>query len=96
MNTERADSRKNERRKRPRKDWAIKQDRGAAVLEWKVDRRHAEGQDADDPLARTYNFLQKLTVPGMELEDNSPMGRAGRNPYDNARAFKNKKPVARK
>jgi len=95
VNTERADSRKNERRKKPRKDWAIKQDRGA-VLEWKVDRRHAEGQETEDPLARTYNFLQKLTVPGMDLEDNTPMGRSGRDPYDNARAFRNKKPVARK
>ena len=85
-----------ERRKKPRKDWAIKSDRGAAVLEWKVDRRHSEGHEADDPLARTYNFLQKLAVPGMDLEDNTPMGRSGRDPYDNARAFKNKKPVARK
>ena len=83
-----------ERRKKPRKDWAIKQDRGA-VLEWKVDRRQTEGE-AEDPLARTYNLLQKLTVPGLELEENSPMRRYGRDPYDNARAFKNKKPVARK
>jgi hypothetical protein len=85
-----------ERRKNPRKDWAIKNDRGAAVLEWKVDRRHSETQEADDPLARTYNFLQKLTVPGMELEEDTPLRRHGRDPYDNARGFKNKKPVARK
>jgi hypothetical protein len=66
------------------------------VLEWKADRRHGERREADDPLARTYNFLQKLTVPGMELEENTPLRRAGRDPYDNAKAFKNKKPVSRK
>jgi hypothetical protein len=84
-----------ERRKKARKVWAINRDRGA-VLEWKIDRRHTEAQETDDPLARTYNFLQKLTVPGMDLEDNTPIGRSGRDPYDNARAFKNKKPVGRK
>ena len=84
----------NERRKNPRKAWAIKNERGA-VLEWKVDRRDSETQETD-PLDRTYNLLQKLTVPGMDLVDNTPMGRSGRDPYDNARAFKNKKSVARK
>jgi hypothetical protein len=79
----------------PRKGWAIKRDRGA-VLEWKADRRHGERREADDPLARTYNFLQKLSVPGMELEENTPMRRIGRDPYDNAQALKNKKPLARK
>jgi hypothetical protein len=83
-----------ERRKKARKVWAVKKD-GGAVLEWKLDRR-AE-QEADDPLARTYNFLQKLTVPGMALEDETPLSRrAERNPYDSARAFKNEKPVGRK
>lgn len=97
VNTEQEDSRTNERRKNPRKVWAIKKDRGAAVLEWKVDRRSKEQQeDADDPLARTYNFLQKLSVPGMALEDESPLHRDGLDPYDNARAYKNKKPVGRK
>ena len=95
MNTERADLRTTERRKKPRKVWGVKKDRGA-VLEWKLDRRQAEGPEADDPLARTYNFLQKLTVPGMELEENTPMRRYGRDPYDNARAFKNKKAFGRK
>ena len=98
VNTEQEDSRTNERRKKPRKVWAVKkEDRGAAVLEWKVDRRSKEQQeDADDPLARTYNFLQKLSVPGMALEDESPLHRDGLDPYDNARAYKNKKPVGRK
>jgi hypothetical protein len=84
----------NERRKKARKDWAIKNDRGA-VLEWKVDRRHTKADDSD-PLERTYNLLQKLTVPGLDLEENTPMRRYGRDPYDNAKAFKSKKPVARK
>jgi hypothetical protein len=93
VNTQQEDSRKNERRKKPRKVWAIKKDRGAAVLEWKVDRRSKE-QDADDPLARTYNFLQKLSVPGLALEDESPSRRDGLNPYHNAQALK--KPTTRK
>lgn len=84
-----------ERRKKPRKAWAIKKERGA-VLEWKVDHRQSKGDESDDPLARTYNFLQKLSVPGMALEDETPSRRDGLNPYETARAFKNKKPVARK
>ena len=84
-----------ERRKKARKVWAINRDRGA-VLEWKVDRRHTDAQETDDPLARTYNFLQKLSVPGMALEDETPLRRDGLDPYDNARAFKNEKPVGRK
>lgn len=82
-----------ERRTKPRKDWAIKKEH-SAVLEWKVDRRH-ETQDSD-PLAQTYNFLQKLTVPGMELEEDTPMRRHGLDPYDNTSPLKNKKPVGRK
>ena len=84
-----------ERRKQPRKVWAIKKDRGA-VLEWKVDPRQAQAQESDDPLARTYNFLQKLSVPGLALEDESPVPRDGLDPYDSPQAFKSKKPVARK
>ena len=84
-----------ERRKQPRKVWAIKKDHGGAVLEWKVDHRRPKG-DEDDPLARTYNFLQKLSVPGLALEDETPLRRDGRNPYDSAKAFKSKKAVARK
>lgn len=84
-----------ERRKKPRKAWAIKKDRGA-VLEWKIDQRRSQEPDADDPLERTYNFLQRLSVPGMALEDESPLRRDGLDPYDNAKTFKNKKPVPRK
>ena len=81
-----------ERRKAPRKAWAIKRE-GGAVLEWKVDHRRPSGQE-DDPLARTYNFLQKLSVPGLALEDESPVHRDGLDPYDSSHAFR--KPVARK
>ena len=63
---------------------------------WKVDHRRSSEQEADDPLARTYNFLQKLSVPGLALEDEPPLRHDGLDPYDNARAFKNKKPVSRK
>jgi len=81
-----------ERRKKPRKAWAIKRE-GGAVLEWKVEHRRSSEQDADDPLARTYNFLQKLSVPGLALEDESPLGL---DPYDSTQAFKKKKPISRK
>ena len=85
-----------ERRRKPRKVWAIRKDRGAAVLEWKVDPRQVAAHEPDDPLARTYDLLQKLTVPGLALEDDTPLRRDGLDPYDNAKAFKNKKQVARK
>ena len=85
-----------ERRKMPRKAWAIKREGGAAVLEWKVDHRRSSEHEADDPLARTYNFLQKLSVPGLTLEDEAPLHRDGLDPYDNTRALKTKKPVSRK
>ncbi len=95
MNTEHtASSGTIERRKKPRKVWVIKKDRGA-VLEWKVDPRQPKDEESD-PLARTYNFLQKLSVPGLALEDESPLRRDGLDPYDNARIFKSKKPVSRK
>jgi len=83
-----------ERRKNPRKAWAIKRE-GGAVLEWKVDHRRSSEQE-DDPLARTYNFLQKLSVPGLALEDESPLRGGGLDPYDSTQAFKNKKPIGRK
>jgi hypothetical protein len=75
-----------ERRKTPRKDWVIgKDDRGHSVLEWKVDYRHTKRQESD-PSARTYNFLQKLSVPDLALEDDGRrrIGR-GLNPYDSSR-----------
>ena len=78
-----------ERRKTPRKDWVLGQDdRGHSVLEWKVDHRHTERQESD-PSARTYNFLQKLSVPDLELEDGRKRHlRDGRNPYDSDRSVR--------
>jgi hypothetical protein len=77
-----------ERRKSPRKDWVIgKDDKGQSVLEWKVDYRHTKRQESDAS-ARTYNFLQKLNVPDLALEEERRQCRSGRgrNPYDNTRA----------
>ncbi len=75
-----------ERRKTPRKEWVIgKDETGRAVLEWKADSRRAGRQEAD-PCARTYDFLERLEVPNLELEDDG--GRrsaaAGWNPYDHS------------
>lgn len=70
-----------ERRKTPRKNWVIsKDDAGRAVLEWQVDQRAATRQESD-PLARTYDFLNRLDVPDLELEDDHRKAE-GRNPYD--------------
>ena len=70
-----------ERRKSSRKEWSIgTDDIGRAVLEWKVDLRTTERQKAD-PLARTYDFLKRLDVPNLALEDDAQSA-DGRNPYD--------------
>jgi len=73
-----------ERRKAPRKDWVVsKDDTGHSVLEWKVDYRDTKRQEAD-PCARTYDFLNRLDVPDLELQDEPRRARRGhgRNPYD--------------
>jgi hypothetical protein len=72
-----------ERRKSPRKEWVVgKDDIGHAVLEWKVDYRTTKRQEAD-PLARTYDFLKRLEVPELTLEDDLKKPTAdGHNPYD--------------
>jgi hypothetical protein len=76
-----------ERRKAPRKDWVIGRDEtGRSVLKWKVDFHQTKRQETD-PSARTYNFLQKLNVPDLALEDERARRRTGRNPYDSTRAF---------
>ncbi len=77
-----------ERRKAPRKDWVIgKDDTGRAVLEWKVDSRRASRQESD-PCARTYDFLERLEVPDLELEDDGRRRSTGSgcNPYDHSPA----------
>jgi hypothetical protein len=72
-----------ERRKTPRKDWVIgKDDVGRSVLEWKVDHRATKRQESD-PLARTYDFLKRLDVPDLEIQDDERKASAkGRDPYD--------------
>jgi hypothetical protein len=72
-----------ERRKTPRRDWVIgKDDVGRSVLEWKVDHRATKRQESD-PLARTYDFLKRLDVPDLEIQDEHEAKADGRNPYDN-------------
>jgi hypothetical protein len=71
-----------ERRARPRRDWVIgKDDTGRAVLEWKIGSAHTD-PGALDACARTYDFLERLDVPGLTLED-EPLGPGDAvNPYD--------------
>jgi hypothetical protein len=74
-----------ERRKTPRKNWVIGKDEvGRSVLEWQADRHTANRQESD-PLARTYNFLQRLEAPDLELLDDAgkvSVTADGCNPYD--------------
>jgi hypothetical protein len=73
-----------ERRKTSRRDWVIsKDDVGRAVLEWKLDPLRAKRMESD-PCARTYDFLNRLEVPELALEDDSASSRSSRsfNPYD--------------
>jgi hypothetical protein len=82
-----------ERRKTARKDWVItKDDVGRSVLQWTVDPLRARRMEAD-PCARTYDFLNQLEVPDLELEDDAlPSTAPGSfNPYD-----RGPKPVSRK
>ncbi len=73
-----------ERRKTLRKDWVVGQDdTGRAVLEWKLDAPRRR-DDAADPSERTYDFLKRLELPGLELEEEARRGSytRGCNPYD--------------
>jgi hypothetical protein len=73
-----------ERRKTHRKDWAIAKDEvGRAVLQWKVDGYRA-ARGTVDPCARTYDFLERLEVPDLALEDDVPASTRGPgcNPCD--------------
>jgi len=87
-----------ERRKTPRKDWVLGRDeKGRSVLEWKVDPLRAKRmeEDPEDPCDRTYDFLERLNLPNLELddekEDNPDSGKAF-NPYDHgSRGSKGKK-----
>lgn len=75
-----------ERRKTPRKEWVIaKDDVGRAVLEWKPDPLRAKRMESD-PCARTYDFLARLDVPDLALEDEVAPRSSSRSfdPYDHA------------
>lgn len=81
-----------ERRKTPRRDWVIsKDDVGRAVLEWCPDPRRARRQESD-PCARTYDFLNRLDVGDLELEEEAAARSGGRsfNPYDHSPARANR------
>lgn len=76
-----------ERRKTPRKDWIItKDDVGRAVLEWQPDPLRAKRMQESDPCARTYDFLARLDVPDLTIEDEVAPRACSRsfNPYDRA------------
>jgi hypothetical protein len=75
-----------ERRSSPRRDWVVAEDDvGRPVLEWRVDPR-ATSRAQSDPNARTYDFLKRLEVPDLEIEDDARSTGAtrARTPYDNA------------
>lgn len=77
-----------ERRKTPRRDWVVsKDDVGRAVLEWCPPPRRARRQESD-PCARTYDFLDRLDVGDLELEEDATARGDGRsfNPYDHSPA----------
>lgn len=50
-------------------NWAVGTDEvGRSILKWSVG--HEEGTvESVDPLAQTYNFLKRLDVAGLTLED---------------------------
>jgi hypothetical protein len=74
-----------ERRTTSRKDWVIgKDDVGRAILEWRLGPEQDPG--TTDPCARTHDFLERLDVPELTLEDDSP-ARGSFNPYDQRPSF---------
>jgi len=76
-----------ERRQTPRKDWVVgRDDIGHSVQEWKIDNLRTLGPERD-PCARTCDFLARLEVAELELEDDSKSSRSqhGLNPYDSGR-----------
>lgn len=80
-----------ERRRTPRREWVVGQDdTGRAVLEWKLDSGGPRGTDEIEPAARTYDFLKRLEIPGLELEEEARRGSYARgcNPYDHMPAVR--------
>ena len=57
-------------------------DVGRAVLEWRSDSLRAQRQERD-PCARTYDFLERLSAPGLDLAEARDAA-SGFNPYDHA------------
>lgn len=52
------------------------------MLEWKIGSEHAD-PGATDPCARTYDFLERLDVPDLKLEEDTARDRDRTgNPYD--------------
>jgi hypothetical protein len=79
-----------ERRKTPRRDWVIgKDDVGRAVLEWRPDPLRARRQESD-PCARTYDFLERLDLGNLELEEDARKASRACNPYDHSPASMNR------
>lgn len=64
------------------KEWHVGTDEvGRPILEWDVDLPDAlETKSDKDPLAQTYNFLKRLDVPGLELEQETEDNSV--DPYD--------------
>ena len=83
-----------ERRKTPRKDWVLGRDeKGRSVLEWKVDPMRAKRME-EDPCDRTYDFLERLNLPDLELDEDrkdEADSRPSFNPYDHGPGSKGKK-----
>jgi hypothetical protein len=73
-----------ERRKTPRREWIItKDDVGRAVLEWQPDPFRARRMQETDACARTYDFLERLEVPELKIEEDvAPRSSRSFNPYD--------------
>ena len=74
-----------ERRRAPRRHWVVgRNDLGRATLERSVGPRDLRRLDDEDPLATTYDFLKKLDVPGLALDEPAgPTRRTeGFDPYD--------------
>ena len=74
-----------ERRKTPRKSWAIGTDEvGRSVLAWQPDPFRAKRMESD-PNARTYDFLNTLEHPELAIEPDAKKesrAKPGFNPYE--------------
>ncbi len=69
-----------ERRKTPRKDWVIARTTSGAPSSSGRSTTAERSALESDPCARTYDFLERLEVTELSLEDDRKA--AGLNPYD--------------